>query len=98
MKLKWLRGFISVDLGYNDIDDGCAQSLKNLITLRQLRRLDLRGNELGPSASKALLESLPRCKGLQVGIQIWMNTTLCFKFQKYLDKYQAVWSKNEKPE
>lgn len=68
MKLRWLRGFISVDLGYNSIDDGCAQALKSLMALRQLRRLDLRGNELGPSASKALLESLPRCKGLQVCI------------------------------
>ena len=67
MKLRWLRGFTSVDLSDNNIDDACAQPLKNLLALRQLRRLNLRGNDLGLFAAKALLESLPRCKGLQVG-------------------------------
>lgn len=55
-----------MDLSGNNIDDACTQPLKNLLALRQLRRLSLRGNDLGPSAAKALLESLPRCKGLQV--------------------------------
>lgn len=89
MKLRWLRGFIAVDLGYNDIDDGCLQPLKNLMALRQLRHLDLRGNELGPSAGKALLESLPRCKGLQV----FKEDVRCslFIIKIYLDKYQALW-------
>lgn len=55
-----------MDLSDNNIDDACTQPLKSLLALRQLRRLNLRGNGLGPSAAKALLESLPRCKGLQV--------------------------------
>eukprot|EP00903_Cladosiphon_okamuranus_P014811 g13717.t1 len=66
MKLRWLRGCTSVDLSDNNIDDTCTQPLKNLLALRQLHCLNLRGNDLGPSAAKALLESLPRCKGLQV--------------------------------
>ncbi|CAM9898189.1 unnamed protein product [Scytosiphon promiscuus] len=65
-KLRWLRGFTSVDLSGNSIDDACAQSLKNLMALRQVRRLDLSRNDLGPAASKALLDSLPRCKNLQI--------------------------------
>lgn len=67
VKLRWLRGFTSVDLSDNNIDDACTQPLKSLLALRQLCRINLRGNDLGPSAAKALLESLPRCKGLQVG-------------------------------
>lgn len=65
-KLRWLRGFTSVDLSDNNIDDASTQPLKNLLALRQLRRLNLRGNDLGPAAAKALIESLPRCRGLQV--------------------------------
>lgn len=65
-KLKWLRGFTSVDLSGNSIDDACAVHLANLVALRQLRRLDLRRNDIGPSAGAALIEALPRCKGLQV--------------------------------
>jgi len=65
-KLRWLRGFTSVDLSDNSVDDGCVQPLKDLLALRQMRRLDLRGNDLGPSAGKALLEMLPRCRNLQV--------------------------------
>lgn len=66
MKLRWLRGFTSVNLSDNNIDDACVQPLKNLLALRQMRRLDLRGNNLGPAAGKALLETLPRCRNLQV--------------------------------
>ncbi|CAM9153892.1 unnamed protein product, partial [Hapterophycus canaliculatus] len=65
-KLRWLRGFTSIDLSDNSIDDTCLQPLKNLMALRQVRRLDLSRNDLGPSAGKALIESLPRCKDLQV--------------------------------
>ncbi len=69
MKLRWLRGFTSVDLSDNSLDDACGQPLKNLLALRQMRRLDLRGNDLGPSAGKALLETLPRCRNLQVLVE-----------------------------
>lgn len=55
-----------MDLSDNNVDDSCTYPLKNLLALRQLCRLNLRGNDLGPSAAKALLESLPRCKDLQV--------------------------------
>lgn len=74
MKLRWLRGFTSVDLSDNSIDDACVQPLKNLLALRQMRRLDLRGNSLGPSAGKALLETLPRCRNLQVSRTIALET------------------------
>lgn len=65
-KLRWLRGFTSVDLSANNIDDACGQSLRNLMALKQLRRLDLTGNSLGASAGAAVIESLARCRGLQV--------------------------------
>ncbi|CAN0466479.1 unnamed protein product [Ectocarpus sp. 12 AP-2014] len=66
VKLRWLRGFTSVDLRDNSIDDACVQPLKSLMALRQLCSLDLRGNQLGPSSGNALLESLSRCRRLQV--------------------------------
>lgn len=55
-----------MDLSDNSIDDACAQPLRNLIALKQLRRLNLRGNDIGPSAGSAVLESLTRCRNLQV--------------------------------
>lgn len=66
VKLKWLRGFTSVDLSSNKIDDACAPALRSLMALKQLRRLDLRANDFGPSAGAAVLESLTRCRSLQV--------------------------------
>ncbi|CAN0232156.1 unnamed protein product [Ectocarpus sp. 6 AP-2014] len=66
VKLRWLRGFTSVDLRGNSIDDACVQPLKSLMALRQLCSLDLRENQLGPSSGNALLESLSRCRRLQV--------------------------------
>ena len=66
VKLKWLRGFTSVDLSGNKIDDECAPALRNLMALKQLRRLDLRGNDIGASAGASVFESLVRCTALQV--------------------------------
>lgn len=36
------------------------------MSVRQLRRLDLRANSLGPTAGAAVIESLPQCRNLQV--------------------------------
>lgn len=65
-KIKWLRHVVSLDLSRNSLDDASQQQLRMLFNLRQSRYLDLRHNDLGPAAGASLVESLPRCKTLEV--------------------------------
>lgn len=66
VKLKWLRRITSVNLSKNKIDDECESGLRDLMTIKHLRQLDLSGNEIGASAGVSMLESLVRCRELQV--------------------------------